>query len=129
MESGEWEVYVRPFPDVASGRWVVSRGGGYGPQWARSGRELFYISGDREMMAATVEVGETFRVTERRALFLLPRDVDVDPLGMDFDVTADDQRFIMMRTVGPDEAPVTPPMVLVENWGQEVKERMRAQRR
>jgi serine/threonine-protein kinase len=129
QESGEWEVYVRPFPDVGSGRWVVSRGGGYGPQWARSGPELFYISADREMMAASVEMGETFRVTERRALFSLPPDVEVNALGMDFDLPPDDQRFIMMRSMGPDEAPVTPPMVLVENWGEEVKARMKAQRR
>jgi serine/threonine-protein kinase len=128
-ESGEWEIYVRPFPDVGSGRWVVSRGGGYGPQWARSGRELFYISAGREMMVATVELEETFRVTERRALFSIPEDVVVGPLGMDFDLTPDDQRFIMMRAIAPDEAPVTPPLVLVENWGEEVKERMKAQRR
>lgn len=129
LESGEWEVYVRPFPDVGSGRWVVSRGGGFGPRWAHTGRELFYVSGDREMMAATVEGGETFRVTERRALFSLPIDVFAGWVGYPFDVTPDGQRFIMMRSVGPDEAPVTPPMVLVENWGEEVKEKMRAQRR
>jgi eukaryotic-like serine/threonine-protein kinase len=129
QESGQWEVYVRPFPDVASGRWVVSRGGGYGPRWANSGRELFYVSGDREMMVATVDPGETFRVTERRALFSIPPEVMVATLGRDFDVTPDDQRFIMMRSVGPDEAPATSPMVLVENWGEEVKEKMRTQRR
>jgi eukaryotic-like serine/threonine-protein kinase len=129
QESGQWEVYVRPFPDVAAGRWMVSRGGGFGPQWARSGRELFYISAGREMMAATVEAGETFRVTERRSLFSLPSGVAVEPLGMDFDLTPDDQRFIMMRTLESGEASGPPPMVLVENWGEEVKEKMRAQRR
>jgi eukaryotic-like serine/threonine-protein kinase len=127
QESGQWEIYVRPFPDVASGRWVVSRGGGFGPRWGRSGRELFYVSAGREMMVATVELGETFRVTGRRALFSIPAEVIVHELDPDFDVTPDDQRFIMMRSVGPDEAPVTPPLVLVENWGEEVRERVRAQ--
>jgi hypothetical protein len=46
-------------------------------------------------------------------------------VGFPFDVTPDDQRFIMMRTV----APAPPRMVLIENWGEEVKERVRAQRR
>jgi hypothetical protein len=68
-------------------------------------------------------------VTERRALFSIPPEVMVATLGRDFDVTPDDQRFIMMRSVGPDEAPATSPMVLVENWGEEVKEKMRTQRR
>jgi hypothetical protein len=94
---------LRPaLPGRGSGRWVVSRGGGFGPRWARSGRELFYVSGDRVMMAATVELGETFRVTERRALFSPPIDVScrMDP----FDVSPDDQRFIMMRAVESGEA-------------------------
>ena len=30
-ESGEFEIYVRPFPDVESGRWQVSGGGGRWP--------------------------------------------------------------------------------------------------
>ena len=41
-ESGQDEIYVRPFPDVESGRWQVSTGGGTRPLWARNGRELFY---------------------------------------------------------------------------------------
>jgi len=44
--SGQFEVYVRPFPDVNSGTWQVSTGGGTRPLWARSGQELFYLSPD-----------------------------------------------------------------------------------
>ena len=40
-ESGQEEIYVRPFPDVDAGRWPVSTGGGSRPLWARSGEELF----------------------------------------------------------------------------------------
>ena len=41
-ESGSNQVYVRPFPDLESGRWQVSRGGGMLPKWSPTGRELFY---------------------------------------------------------------------------------------
>ena len=41
-ESGEWEIYVRPFPDVDSGRWQISTQGGVQPVWSANGRELFY---------------------------------------------------------------------------------------
>jgi hypothetical protein len=39
-ETGQFEVYVRPYPDAERGRWVVSRGGGRQPLWSRDGREL-----------------------------------------------------------------------------------------
>ena len=41
-ESGENEVYVRPYPEVDSGRVPISVGGGTRPLWAKDGSELFY---------------------------------------------------------------------------------------
>ena len=43
-ETGQDEVWVRPFPNVDAGRWQVSARGGTEPLWAHSGRELFYKS-------------------------------------------------------------------------------------
>jgi Tol biopolymer transport system component len=43
FESGTPQIYVRPFPDVNSGRWQISTGRGRKPVWAPSGRELFYL--------------------------------------------------------------------------------------
>lgn len=40
-ESGQFEIYVRPFPKVAGGRWLISTAGGVQPLWARNGQELF----------------------------------------------------------------------------------------
>jgi hypothetical protein len=42
--SGQPEVYVRPFPNVESGLWLISSGGGSRPLWSKGGRELFYLS-------------------------------------------------------------------------------------
>ena len=39
--SGTFDVYVRPFPDVESGRWQISNGGGLHPLWGPDGTELF----------------------------------------------------------------------------------------
>jgi serine/threonine-protein kinase len=39
-DSGQLEVYVRPFPNVNDGRWQVSTGGGTVPLWAGTG-EMF----------------------------------------------------------------------------------------
>jgi serine/threonine protein kinase/dipeptidyl aminopeptidase/acylaminoacyl peptidase len=39
-ETGRTEIYVRPFPNVGDGKWVVSTSGGVDVRWSRNGREL-----------------------------------------------------------------------------------------
>ncbi len=96
-ESGQLEVFVRPFPNVADGKWQVSVGGGFSPLWAHNGRELFYI-GSRDgahMMAARVEArGGSLAVVSRQPLFAIG-DQYVDQNYTAFDITPDDQRFLM----------------------------------
>ena len=41
-ESGRNEIYVRPFPNIDDGLWLVSTGGGIAPVWSQRGDELFY---------------------------------------------------------------------------------------
>ncbi len=59
-ESGKYEIYVRPFPEVNKGRWQVSTSGGDTPLWSPNGRELFYRNGD-SVVAVAVEAGQTFK--------------------------------------------------------------------
>lgn len=54
-ESGQPEVYVRPFPAVHTGRWQISTSGGSHPAWSRTGRELFYVAADSHLMAVAVQ--------------------------------------------------------------------------
>jgi serine/threonine protein kinase len=126
-ESGRSEVYVRPFPDVHSNRWLVSTDGGYAPLWAHSGRELFYLSTGGRMMAAAVSGGSSFQVSEPRALFELPLGTAAATVGAQvyrrYDVSPDDQRFIMVRDIRADATPA--PLILVENWFEELKARVR----
>ena len=68
-ESGRFEVYVRPFPFSAE-RTLVSTGGGMQPEWRHDGKELFYISADRKMMAVPLSAdGLTLTPGTPRALF------------------------------------------------------------
>ena len=71
-ESGIYEIYVRPFPDVDAGRWQVSTAGGIHPQWSPDGRELFYLAvrtAGVAMMAVAVDSGEMFRHVRRPSSF------------------------------------------------------------
>jgi Tol biopolymer transport system component len=54
-ESGTFEVYVQPFP-LTSARWQVSQGGGMLPQWAGSGREIYYMAPDTSLISRSVTV-------------------------------------------------------------------------
>jgi serine/threonine-protein kinase len=127
-ETGAWEVYVRPFPDVEAGKFSVSRGGGLAPLWAHSGREVFYESPDGQMMAATIDTVGGFKVLDQRILFQLPTGVSVYHRTTAYDVSLDDQRFIMVRAAQAQDPQGGFDLILVENWAEEIKERVRAQR-
>lgn len=115
-ESGQSEVYVRPFPNTADGKWLVSSDGGEEPVWAHSGRELFY-KGNESLMVVEVLPGPTFVTGERRVLFSIEgyRSATVHQL---YDVTADDQRFVMVRNRGGSDAGE---LIVVENFFEELK--------
>ena len=60
-ESGNNEVYVRPFPGPG-GKWQVSTGGGVLPKWSRNGKELFYRTADSKLMVVTYTAsGDSFQ--------------------------------------------------------------------
>ena len=70
-ESGRSEVYVRAFPTPGA-RSQISTDGRQRSRWRRDGKELFYQSADRMLMAATVKADASFTVGAPRALFKMP---------------------------------------------------------
>jgi serine/threonine-protein kinase len=121
-ESGVSEVYVRPFPNVADGRWQVSTEGGTRPVWARNGTELFYLKIDGSMIAVPIESGTGrtgFAPGSPRALFK-GQYVMVNA-GRTYDVSADGQRFLMIKSAAPSSPSSTPQLVVVLNWQNELE--------
>ena len=123
LESGRQEVYVRPFPDVESGRWQVSTDGGSRPVWGGNGRELFYWVDNGTVMAADLRTGPTFVAGTPRPVI---SGRYVAPLnGRPFDVTQDGRRFLMIKT--PETASETaerPRIVVVQGWFEELTRRV-----
>ena len=58
--SGQYEIYVRPFPNVEDGQWPISRGGGTRPLWSPDSRELFYLAPGARLMAVGVQTEPSF---------------------------------------------------------------------
>jgi serine/threonine-protein kinase len=98
-ETGREEIFVRPFPNTGDGKWQVSIAGGTAPLWAHSGRELFYLNGNTELVSAEVLTTPTFSVSERRVLFSAIQYFQ-GANARHYDITPDDQRFVF---VGPSD--------------------------
>jgi Tol biopolymer transport system component len=114
-ESGRYEVYVQSFSG-SGGKWLISTNGGREPVWAHSGREIFYRSGDK-MMAAAVATQPTFQAATSRLLFQGPYE-GTNTFSPDYDVTVDDQRFLMVQA-SEQSRPTDFNVVL--NWFEELK--------
>ena len=117
--TGQYEVYVRPFPNPGNMRWPVSVDGGVEPVWAHSGRELFYKSGGN-LMSARVLPDTTFVIGERRVLFSIQGYSAPYNQHQLYDVTPDDQRFVMIRVAGGKGDNDTE-LIVVENFFEELK--------
>jgi serine/threonine-protein kinase len=124
-ETGQHEVFVRPFPDVDAGRWQVSTAGGFTPRWSRDGNEIFYVSGQRAMMAAEVETEPSFRVGTRSTLFTLGATFVSSDIYVPYDVWSGDQPFLMARAYRDEvDLDAPPDAILVLNWFDELTARV-----
>ncbi|MGD1071273.1 MAG: hypothetical protein ABSB15_14125, partial [Bryobacteraceae bacterium] len=122
-ESGRYEVYVRPFPAVDTGRWQISAEGGSRPLWARSGREIFFLNAANRMMAVPVPAGPSFTYGKPEALFDFTPYFSARSTGRMFDISPDGKRFLAIKPVG-SAAAAHPSIVVVSHWFDEVKARM-----
>ena len=122
--SSRYEIYVRPFPNIDAGQWQISTDGGIEPLWARSGRELFYRSRDGAVMRVGVEAGAGWAATVPVQLFEGKSYLATDDAGRvqrTYDVSGDDQRFLMIKAIGQPQETSNPRIVVVLNWSEELK--------
>ena len=105
VDSGQREIYIRPYAEPG-GRVTVSAGGGGEPVWSRNG-EVFYRSlrGDR-MFAVSAGTTPTLKVGPPVALFDSPYYISpTNSPRPQYDVTPDGQRFLMLATLSAGVVP------------------------
>jgi serine/threonine-protein kinase len=124
-ESGQFQIYVRPFPNVDSGRWQVSSSGGVKPVWSRNGHELFY-DGARNgtMMAVPVQTATTFSFETPIKLF--EGAYYARTAGRTYDVAPDGKRFLMIKGGPGNQSGIPTSVVLVLNWFDDLRQRTTA---
>lgn len=118
-ETGQREVYVRPFPDVESGRWQISTDGGQWPMWNPSDDEVFY-RGRRGMMALRFDTEPTFTPGTLTQLF--EWEFSTQGRTRRMAVAPDGQRFLLLA--GGRDEDRTPQITVVSNWFEELKARV-----
>jgi Tol biopolymer transport system component len=119
-ETGQFQVYVQSFPATGA-KLAISIDGGSQPQWRADGKELYYYTPGRKLMAVEVNGdGSTFKVGEARALFEV-RVFAIDqsfPGNGYYTVTHDGRRFLVSSL---PEAPERQQINVIVNWTAEFK--------
>jgi serine/threonine-protein kinase len=115
-ESGRDEIYVRPLDRLGMRR-QLSRSGGRMPIWARSGRELFFVSSSADSLAAVrLDTSKDAEVLGERMLFPLRH------ASNGYDVLPGDSLFVLVEPKEDDRERAS--VVVVSNFATELRARM-----
>ena len=119
-ESGEPQIYVRPFPDASSGgQRLISDGRADDPLWGPDGRELFYLTPEAAMVVP-VETGDSFQRGTPQRLFSMS--AYFEGLGFNWDISPNGRRFLMVKRAEPtSEDSASDEIIIVQNWFEELK--------
>ncbi len=132
-ESGDFEAFVRPWPNYDDGKWQASRLGGGQPLWDQSNNRLYFWAASGTQYTVDYEIQTdarsgrpSFRFQEPRELFTLrePRSLQIFP-GWAYHESQD--KFLMVAA-GGIEADATEQVLaqqtvlsLVEYWDKELQ--------
>jgi len=116
-ETGQLEIYVRPFPNVGGGTWQISDGGGIEPLWSPDGSELFFRNGVGFFSVSIRSEGAAITRGTPEEMFagLYMNNLGSTP---NYDMSPDGQRFLVVdESNRPSERAA---LVVVENWFEEL---------
>ncbi len=124
-ESGRPEVFAQRWPGPGP-KIQISSDGGTDPLWTRKGNEIFYRNGDN-MMVVPVSVSAGLEAGRPRVLweghYSQGMSSSCGPPGVssgNYDISADGDRFLMVRDNDQDVASTK--LVVVLNWAQQLAE-------
>jgi serine/threonine-protein kinase len=117
-ESGEREIYLRPFPDVDQGRWQLSTAGGREPMWSADGTMLYYRTDGRTIEEIDMRAGPS-AATKVSTIHLPTQNVYEQNGGNVMYAVAPDGRFLVVEREGSGD--VSGDLVIVQNFFEELK--------
>jgi Tol biopolymer transport system component len=115
-ETGESEIYVRPFPGPGRS-WPVSSSGGAQVRWRADGKELFYLALDGTLMAVKIRLASVQESVEIGAPTRLFVTHIGGPLGnvarQQYVVAPRGDQFLLNTFI---DNPARPPITMLVNW-------------
>ena len=115
-DSGDWEVYVRPFPGPG-GKWQISAEGGEFARWSADGTKIFYRNRDGGIWRVDVDgTGESFQAGRPVKVLDLPPEY----LG-DWDINPAGTRFLVIQQGGASGAGGPNTVKFAFNWFGELE--------
>jgi Tol biopolymer transport system component len=122
-ESGNFEVYVRPFPGLG-GKWQISSSRGGLPKWSRNGKELFYETSDSKIMVVTYTVsGDSFHA-DKPQLWSPGQFAERGGGNYNFDLHPDGKRFAVLKAPGTEQAPAVNRVSFIFNFFDEISRKV-----
>ncbi|HSE41972.1 MAG TPA: protein kinase [Acidobacteriota bacterium] len=121
-QTGQSEIYVGSFPMDAGGLWAVTTEGGEKPIWSRDGKELFYLTLDKKLMAVEVETGDIFKMGTTKLLFQTHTQPRINTWGIgtgkQYFASSDGKHFLTNTLIDrTDQAEIS----VVVNWNSLLK--------
>jgi serine/threonine-protein kinase len=122
-EGGNYEVYVRAFPDNGT-QVQISNAGGVIPIWSRNGRELFYRTEDQRIMVASYAVKDGLFVASKPRVWF-EKQLANTGLTINYDLAPDGKRFaVLMPAKGQETQENQRHVMLSVNFFDEVRRRV-----
>jgi hypothetical protein len=122
-EAGQYEMYVRSFPDKGT-QVQVSNAGGTMPVWSRNGHDLFYRTADQHIMVVNYTTKEDSFQAARPRVWFAAHLAGIG-LGQNFDLAPDGTRFLVPLPVeSPEEREAQRHVVIATNFFDEVRRQL-----
>jgi Tol biopolymer transport system component/predicted Ser/Thr protein kinase len=122
-DSGTYQVYVRAFPDNG-GHWPVSNDGGSQPMWSHISKELFFRSGDNQIMVAGYMVNGDSFVPDKPRVWSEKRTASFGILVPSADLAPDGEHIAaIMSSERPEDQQARNHVIFLLNFFDELRRR------
>ena len=120
-DSGRFEIYVRPFPDVNSGHWQVSTAAARGRSGRGAGRSCSMSRRRVRSCGWVWSAARRGRPRRRRCWSRRATSRFRAGAGRSYDISPDGQRFLMIKEGGADGTAAPASIIVVQHWVEELK--------
>jgi hypothetical protein len=119
-ETGQDDIYVRPFPLSRGGKWQISTAGAFYPAWSKNSQQLFFEDRDRRMWVLDYTVNGDVFVPGKPRLWSDKQLYRPTP-SPNFEVAPDGKRLLVLSELSETEPKPAPHITMMFNVLDELR--------